>query len=229
MNSVMGPPTNLQITPDGKLGLVANSVVMNQDGDAWKVVPDHRLFVIDLDASPPKLIDTVTVGDATLGNGDLAQGRSGSDREPSRQKCFGPVDSEWRGEDVGRGSRWSRKQPPWSSPRTARGLRLPQQGQHRCGAADRRQTVSYDKSLDIPSAFNPYNIDITPDGRYVIASNTGAMRNNGDALVTIEATGPHPHVVDITVPWNRTRGFRDLAGWKMGRGSAADGYCWESR
>ncbi len=32
MNSLLGPPSNLQITPDGKLGLVANSVVNNQDG-----------------------------------------------------------------------------------------------------------------------------------------------------------------------------------------------------
>jgi len=39
MNSLLGPPTNLQITPDGKLGLVANSVVMNQDGSAWKIAP----------------------------------------------------------------------------------------------------------------------------------------------------------------------------------------------
>lgn len=56
------------------------------------------------------------------------------------------------------------------------------------------QNVTYDKSLDIPSAFNPYNIDITPDGKYVIASNTGAQRNNADAEVIIEAAGPHPHV-----------------------------------
>ena len=53
MNSLLGPPTNLQITPDGKLGLVANSVVMNQDGNAWKTAPDNKLFVIDLTANPP--------------------------------------------------------------------------------------------------------------------------------------------------------------------------------
>ena len=29
-NSLLGPPTNLQITPDGKLGLVANSVVQDR-------------------------------------------------------------------------------------------------------------------------------------------------------------------------------------------------------
>src|SRR6516164_11592877 len=41
-NSLLGPPTNLQITPDGKLGLVANSVVQTQDGTTWKPVPDDK-------------------------------------------------------------------------------------------------------------------------------------------------------------------------------------------
>src|SRR5260370_22825664 len=76
-NSLLGPPTNLQITPDGKLGLVANSVVHVQEGNAWKSVPDDKLFVIDLTADPPKLIDTVTVGRQPSGlsiskKGDLA-------------------------------------------------------------------------------------------------------------------------------------------------------------
>src|SRR5258708_2254830 len=31
MNSLLGPPTNLQITPDGKLALVANSVLNMPD------------------------------------------------------------------------------------------------------------------------------------------------------------------------------------------------------
>jgi hypothetical protein len=77
MNSLLGPPTNLQITPDGRLGLVANSVTNVQDGAAWKTVPDDKLFVIDLAASPPKLIDTLTVGKRPSGlsisrKGDLA-------------------------------------------------------------------------------------------------------------------------------------------------------------
>src|SRR5438445_8960594 len=33
MNSLLGPPTNLQITPDGKLGLVANSVLHTPDAN----------------------------------------------------------------------------------------------------------------------------------------------------------------------------------------------------
>src|ERR1700745_1462399 len=61
-NSLLGPPTNLQITPDGKLGLVANSVVHVQEGNSWKSVPDDKLYVIDLTADPPKLIVKDTVG-----------------------------------------------------------------------------------------------------------------------------------------------------------------------
>src|SRR2546429_106011 len=62
MNSVFGPPTNLQITPDGTLALVANSMAWVQDGSAWKPAPDTRLYVIDLTTSPPAHIATVEVG-----------------------------------------------------------------------------------------------------------------------------------------------------------------------
>ena len=62
MNSIFGPPTNLAITPNGQLGLVANSMDWAADGAAWKSVPDNKLYVIDLTSSPPRLIDTVTVG-----------------------------------------------------------------------------------------------------------------------------------------------------------------------
>jgi DNA-binding beta-propeller fold protein YncE len=69
------------------------------------------------------------------------------------------------------------------------------------------EKVTYDNSLDIPSALNPYNIDVTSDGKYVVASNTGAMKNNADAEVVIEATGPHPHVIDIMSPGTGPEGF----------------------
>jgi DNA-binding beta-propeller fold protein YncE len=62
MNSIVGPPVNLAITPDERLAIVANSLDWVQDGAAWKAVPDDKLYVIDLKASPPKLITTVQVG-----------------------------------------------------------------------------------------------------------------------------------------------------------------------
>src|SRR5258705_2309291 len=62
MNSIVGPPTNLAITPDHKLAIVANSVDWQKDGDDWKQVPDNKLYVIDLTTSPPAHLATVDVG-----------------------------------------------------------------------------------------------------------------------------------------------------------------------
>ena len=77
MNSIFGPPTNLAITPDERLAIVANSMNWVQEGGAWKPVPDNKLYVIDLRSSPPKHIATVEVGKQPSGlsinaRGDLA-------------------------------------------------------------------------------------------------------------------------------------------------------------
>jgi len=62
MNSVVGPPTNLAITPDGTLAIVANSLDWVPDGANWKFVPDNKLYVIDLTTDPPVLIETLAIG-----------------------------------------------------------------------------------------------------------------------------------------------------------------------
>ena len=104
MNSLLGPPTNLQITPDGKLGLVANSVVNAQDGSAWKTVPDDKLYVIDLTANPPKLIDTVTVGKQPSGLTISHKGDLALIAQPRRQERVGGVDRRHDGEGGRRGA-----------------------------------------------------------------------------------------------------------------------------
>ena len=206
-NSLLGPPTNLQITPDGRLGLVANSVVHVQEGNAWKSVPDNKLYVIDLTANPPKLIDTVTVGRQPSGlaiskKGDLAlianrDGKSVSvvSIQGMTVKAVGEVPLEQQAAAV------------VIAPDGKRAFVCMNLVNKIGVLAIDGQKVSYDKSMDIPSAVNPYNIDVTADGKYVIASNTGAAKNNADAEVTIEATGPHPHVVDIMTPGTGPEGF----------------------
>jgi hypothetical protein len=62
MNSITGPPVNLAITPDQHLALVANSLDWVKDGEDWKGVPDNKIYVIDLTASPPVQITTVEAG-----------------------------------------------------------------------------------------------------------------------------------------------------------------------
>lgn len=207
MNSLLGPPTNLQITPNGKLGLVANSVVMNQDGGAWKIAPDNKLFVIDLNANPPKLIDTVTVGSQPSGmaishKGDLAliANRAGKSVtvlsiQNGAVKSLGDVPLGQEAAAVAITPDGKRAFVCLNTVNKVAVLTID------------GQKVTYDKTMDIPSALNPYNVDVTADGKYAVVSNTGAMKNNGDAEVVIEATGPHPHVIDLMTPGNGPEGF----------------------
>ena len=207
MNSLLGPPTNLQITPDGKLGLVANSVVMNQDGAAWKTAPDNKLFVIDMNANPPALHDTVTVGMQPSGmaishKGDLALTANRAGKSVSVLsilngvvKSLGDVPLEQEAAAVAIAPDGKRAFVCLNLVNKIGVLTID------------GQKVTYDKAMDIPAGFNPYNIDMTADGKYVIASNTGAQKNNGDAEVIIEATGPHPHVVGLMSPGNGPEGI----------------------
>ncbi|HLZ65573.1 MAG TPA: beta-propeller fold lactonase family protein [Aliidongia sp.] len=74
-NTVVGPPTNLAITPDRHLALVANSLHWVDDGaGGWKGVPDTKLYVIDLMAKPIAQVATVEVGKQPSG---LAISRKG--------------------------------------------------------------------------------------------------------------------------------------------------------
>lgn len=207
MNSLLGPPTNLQITPDGKLGLVANSVVHNQDGSTWKAVPDDKLFVIDLTANPPKLIDTVTVGKQPSGlsiskKGDLALIANRAGKSVSVVAIQGTTVKQ-----VGEVPLEQEAAAVVITPDGKRAfvcLNLV----NKVGVLSIDGTkVTYDKSLDIPSAFNPYNIDITPDGKFAVSSHTGARGINADAEVSIDTSGAHPHVVDIMAPGTGAEGF----------------------
>ena len=59
---MVGPPVNVDIDPTGSIALVADLVDVVRDGDALKQVPDNKIYVIDLKASPPRLAATMTGG-----------------------------------------------------------------------------------------------------------------------------------------------------------------------
>lgn len=60
-NSVIGPPSNIAITPDARLALIANSLKIDPSDPAqW--VPESYVHVLDLTAKPPKVISRVGTG-----------------------------------------------------------------------------------------------------------------------------------------------------------------------
>jgi DNA-binding beta-propeller fold protein YncE len=73
-NSVIGPPSNIAITPDGRLALVANSLKIDP-GNATNWVPENFAHVLDLTAKPPKVIGKVTTGRQPSGISITPNGR----------------------------------------------------------------------------------------------------------------------------------------------------------
>jgi DNA-binding beta-propeller fold protein YncE len=57
-NTVIGPPSNIAISPDGKLAMVANSIKIDP-ADKTKYVPESYAHIIDLTARPPKVVGRV--------------------------------------------------------------------------------------------------------------------------------------------------------------------------
>ena len=73
-NSVIGPPSNIAITPDRRLALIANSLRIDpQDPTKW--VPDSFVHVLELKADPPRAVGKVTTGRQPSGISIAPNGR----------------------------------------------------------------------------------------------------------------------------------------------------------
>ena len=201
MNSVVGPPTNLAITPDGSLGIVANSLDWVADGDKWKFVPDNKLYVIDLTTDPPARIDTIALGKQPSGlsinrAGNLALVANRADNSISvlaiQGKTVKLVDTVAIGEMVAAVA---------FTPDGKRALAAKFPGNKVALLEIDGQTVKYDKR-DLPVGLWPYNVGILPDGKLAITSDNGnSGRSDGhvDTVSVIDLEANPPRTIDKVV------------------------------
>lgn len=209
MNSIFGPPVNLAITPDERLALVANSMIWQQDGPKWKPSPDNKLHVIDLEATPPRLIDTVSVGKQPSGMsinraGTLALIANRADNSISVLRISGKkvqlIDTVQIGEHVAHVA---------FTPDGKRALAGKFPGHKVALLTVDGEKVTYTKQ-DIPVGFWPYNLDITPDGKLALTADNG---NNGrsdghvDTVSVIDLEASPPRVIDKVVVGDAPEGF----------------------
>ena len=209
MNSIVGPPVNLAITPDERLAIVANSLDWVQEGAAWKPVPDNKLYVIDLKASPPKLLATVQVGKQASGlsinaRGDLALVANREDKSISVLSIRGDevklVDTVPMGDSVAHvvftpdGKR-------------ALAVKFPAHKFHLLEVNGEKVTYS---KYDMPVGLWPYNIDVTPNGKLALTADNGnAGRSDGhiDTVSVIDLEANPPRVIDRVVVGDAPEGL----------------------
>jgi DNA-binding beta-propeller fold protein YncE len=208
-NSLFGPPTNLAITPDGRLALVAKSVEHVPDGAGWKVVPDDKLYVIDLTTSPPSHIATVAVGKQPSGldinrAGTLALVTNRADNSLSVLAIQGKdvklVDTVPMGEQVAAVA---------FTPDGKRALAVKFPGHKAALLEVDGQKVTYTK-YDMPVGLWPYNIGVTPNGKLAITANNGAGGGTDgqvDTVSIIDLEATPPRVIDHVVVGDAPEGF----------------------
>jgi DNA-binding beta-propeller fold protein YncE len=201
-NSVVGPPVNLAISPNGGIALVADSMTVAEDNGVRKLVPTDKLFVIDMRASPPRLVQTLTVGKQPSGlsfspKGDMALVANRADGTISVLKIDGANVTQTGSVPISPGVSHVVFTPDG---KRALAVKSPD---NKVAVLDiDGDKVSYNK-LDIPTYQFPYNIVVSPDSTLAITAdngNGGLSDGNLDAVTVIDLTGEHPHAIaHITV------------------------------
>ncbi len=205
MNSVVGPPTNLAITPAGDIALVANSLEPLVQGWGHRLEPDNKVFLIDLKANPPANIGTITVGKQPSGmaispKGDLALVANRADGTISVLSI--------RGKDV----LALDTVPVGAATDSVSAVAITPDGKHALAAKAAAnkvalltidgQKVSYDKR-DLPTGIFPYNVAVTPDGKLALTVDNGAggaSDGNAKTVSVIDLEADPPRVIDhVTV------------------------------
>jgi DNA-binding beta-propeller fold protein YncE len=208
-NSIIGPPVNLAITPDESLALVANSMDAEKDGAGWKMVPDNKLYVIDLTTNPPALIDTVTVGKQPSGMsisraGNLALVTNRADNSIGVLRIAGKkvtlIDTVVIGEQVTH---------VVFTPDGKRAMAGKFPGHKLALLEVDGEKVTYTKQ-DITVGLWPYNFDIAPDGKLALSAdngNSGRSDGNVDTVTVIDLEANPPRVIDKVVVGDSPEGF----------------------
>jgi DNA-binding beta-propeller fold protein YncE len=209
MNSVFGPPTNLAITPDETLAIATNAMDWVQEGDVWKPAPDNKLYVIDLEASPPALIDTLEVGQQPSGlaisrAGDLALVANRAGNSISVLSIDGKtvelVDTVDMGAQVAAVA---------IAPDGTRALAAKFPDHKVAVLAIDGDQVTYD-GYDIAVGLWPYNLAITPDGTLALTAdngNAGGSDGQVDTVTVIDLEADPPRAIDKVVVGDAPEGF----------------------
>lgn len=197
-NSVIGPPQNVAIAPGAAIALVASSTTINPT-DATKTIPDDRVSVIDLKATPPRVTATLHAGRGASGvsfspDGTLALVANRMAGTISVFTVDGGAVTPAGTVDLG---------APDSGPshvaftRDGRRALVTRNNDNLISLlAVNGRTVTYTKT-DLAAGVKPYGIEMTPAGDAAVVAHIGVGATGGvDTLAVIDLTADPPRVVD---------------------------------
>ena len=205
-NTIAGPPTNLAITPKGDLALVANSLKAIEKDGKWQTEPDDRLFVVDLKANPPAVVQTLNLGKQPSG---LAINTAGT-MALVANRADGTVSVL---SIDGKNVKVTDSVPVGAAADSVSAVAITPDGKTALAVKANTDKVavltidsgkaSYDKKNDLPANNYPYNVVVTPNGQIALIANTGgggSSDGNADTVSVVDLTVTPIRIIDhITV------------------------------
>jgi YVTN family beta-propeller protein len=199
--SVVGPPQSVAVSAGEGIALVTGATKINPI-DATKTVPDDKLTVIDLKASPPAAIATLQAGAGAAGvsinrASTLALVANRAEGTVSVFEISGQTVNGSGKIDLG-----NEKSGPSHVVFTPDGKTalVTRDGDHKVSVlAIDGAKVEYTKR-DISAGLRPYGIEMAPRGDVAIVANIGTGGGDADTVSVIDVTAKPPRVIDtITV------------------------------
>jgi DNA-binding beta-propeller fold protein YncE len=196
--SVLGPPLSIAVTPDKSLTLVTASNKVDPS-DSTKQIPDNRVTVIDLKATPPKVLATLEAGKGAAGisinrQGTLALVSNLTDGTVSIFTIQGKTVTAAGTIEVGGPKAGGGMVAITPDGKTAL---VSRKADHKVSVLSiDGAKVEYTKR-DMTPGVRPISLDIASNGAFAVVANPGGVpTGDNDSISLIDLTAKPPRVVD---------------------------------
>ena len=195
--SVVGPPQSVAISPDESVALVVASTKIDPT-DPMKTVPDNRLTVIDLKASPPAVAATIEVGASPTGvsfspDGKLVLVANRGEGTVSILTAEGKTLTP-----VGKIELGDAKSGPCHVAFLPDGKRalVTRDGDHRISVLSVNGAKVEDTKAYMVGGIRPYSISVSSKGNLAVFTNQGGGQGDTDIISVIDLTKNPPRIVE---------------------------------
>ena len=195
--SVVGPPQSVAVAPDESIALVAASTKIDPS-DPKKTVPDNRLSVIDLKASPPTVIATLELGVSPAGvsfspDGKLVLVTNRGDGTVSILTVNGKTLTP-----TGKIQLGDAKSGPSHVAFLPDGKRalVTRDGDHRISVLSVDGSKVEDTKAYMVGGIRPYSISISSKGDLAVLTNQGGGQGDTDIISVIDLKTNPPRIVE---------------------------------
>jgi hypothetical protein len=207
--SVVGPPFSVAVAPDESFALVTGATKVDPN-DATKTVPDDKLSVIDLKASPPKVSATLQAG---LGAAGVSINRAGTlalvaNRNEGTVSVFTIANGTLT--PAGKVKLGDEKSGPSAVVFTKDGASalVTRDGDSRISVLSVEGSKVEATKRDIFAGLRPYSIDMAANGEFAVVGNVGMGAGDADTISVIDLQAKPTRVVGTATVGQTPEGLK---------------------